>query len=115
MPATAAPDSAPAVPMVPAAPTVQPFRLFSVEVVRKEWLTPGMVRVTFGGADLEGFVNGGRDQRIKLLLPLESQSEPVLPDDDVEGGWYRGWQRMPAVWRPVRLRPARCYSSKATV
>ncbi|MFC1400460.1 MULTISPECIES: siderophore-interacting protein [Streptacidiphilus] len=98
MPASTAPDSAPA---VPAAPAVQPFRLFSVEVVRKEWLTPGMVRVTFGGADLEGFVNGGRDQRIKLLLPLEGQTEPVLPDDDVEGGWYRGWQRMPEIWRPV--------------
>ena len=95
MPATAVPASVPAVPLV------DPFRLFSVEVLRKEWLTPGMVRVTFGGADLAGFVNGGCDQRIKLLLPLEGQTEPVLPDENVEGGWYRGWQRMPAIWRPV--------------
>jgi NADPH-dependent ferric siderophore reductase len=91
MPATAA----------PAVPLVDPFRVFSVEVLRKEWLTPGMVRVTLGGADLAGFVNGGRDQRIKLLLPQQGQTEPVLPDEDVEGGWYRGWQRMPAMWRPV--------------
>ncbi|TDU05985.1 NADPH-dependent ferric siderophore reductase [Streptomyces sp. 846.5] len=104
MPATAA----------PAVPVVDPFRLFSVEVVRKEWLTPGMVRVTFGGADLAGFVNGGRDQRIKLLLAQEGQTEPGLPDEDVEGGWYRGWQRMPAIWRPViRTYTVRAQRSEA--
>lgn len=103
MPATATPAPAPAPVLATAlaAPSVDPFRLFSVEILRKEWLAPGMVRVTFGGTDLAGFVNGGRDQRIKLLLPLEGQTEPVLPDEDVEGGWYRAWQRMPAVWRPV--------------
>ncbi|MFC1420932.1 siderophore-interacting protein [Streptacidiphilus cavernicola] len=83
------------------ATAVSPFRLFSVEVVRTEPLTPGMVRVTFGGEGLAGFVNGGRDQRVKLLLPQEGQTEPLLPDQDGADGWYRAWQRMPAAWRPV--------------
>ncbi|MFC1433264.1 siderophore-interacting protein [Streptacidiphilus sp. N1-3] len=80
---------------------VAPFRPFSAHVVRTERLTPGMTRVTFGGDDLAGFVNGGRDQRIKLLFPSEGQTEPILPDQDANGGWYRAWQRMPAAWRPV--------------
>ncbi|MHA6760699.1 siderophore-interacting protein [Streptacidiphilus sp. PAMC 29251] len=84
-----------------AAPAVSPFRLFSVHVVRTERLTPGMMRVTLGGEDLAGFVNGGRDQRIKLLLPQPGQTEPTLPDQDADGGWYRAWQRMPTAWRPV--------------
>ena len=86
---------------VPTAVEVPPFRLFPVHVVRTELLTPGMVRVTLGGEELAGFVNGGRDQRIKLLLPLDGQTEPVLPEGDGDGGWYRAWQRMPAAWRPV--------------
>ena len=84
-----------------APPAVAPFRLFPVHVVRTERLTPGMARVTLGGPELAGFVSGGCDQRIKLLLPLEGQTEPVLPEGGGEDGWYRAWQRMPAAWRPV--------------
>ena len=83
----------------PASAEPDPFRLFSVHVARVEQLTPGMRRVTFTGPELDGFVNGGRDQRIKLLLPLPGQSEPLLPGG--AGGWYRAWQQLPTRWRPI--------------
>nr|WP_034088792.1 siderophore-interacting protein [Streptacidiphilus albus] len=83
-------------------PVAGNFRLFAVHVARTELLTPGMLRVTLAGEALDGFVNGGCDQRIKLLLPLPGQEEPVLPESGVDdGGWYAAWQRLPDRWRPV--------------
>ena len=87
--------------MTTAVATAAPFRLFSVEVVRTVRLTPNMRRVTLGGPGLDGFVNGGRDQRVKLLLPLPGQDEPMLPPNDTPDGWYRAWQRLPDRWRPT--------------
>jgi NADPH-dependent ferric siderophore reductase len=43
-----------------------------------ERLTPNMVRVTFEGADLEGFVSLGHDDHVKLIFP--PAEAPVMRD-----------------------------------
>lgn len=83
-----------------------PYRLFRTEVARKRALTPGMVRLTLTGPELDGFMNGGLDQRIKFLLPQPGQSAPVLPEpDESDGGdglgWWHAWREMPLDVRPV--------------
>lgn len=52
------------------------FRL--LEVVRAERLTPGMVRVTLGGADLEGFASPGFDDHVKLFFPDPTTGEIIM-------------------------------------
>jgi NADPH-dependent ferric siderophore reductase len=98
-----------------APPLRSAYRLFPVHVDRVAALTPHMVRVTFAGASLSGLVGGGRDQRIKVLLPPAGRSEPEVPEDAETLGWYEAWRRMPAEVRPVmrtytirawRARPA---------
>ncbi|MGV9264150.1 siderophore-interacting protein [Kitasatospora sp. NPDC003701] len=77
------------------------FQLFPLQVVRAARITPHMARITLGGGGLTGFVNGGLDQRIKLLLPQPGQSEPLTPPGDGEFGWYRTWRGMDPAVRPV--------------
>ncbi|PWI42758.1 siderophore-interacting protein [Streptomyces sp. ICBB 8177] len=84
-----------------ATPLRAAFRLFPVRVERTRRLTPHMVRVTFAGPSLDGFHNGGYDQRGKVLLPRPGQREPVTPPDADTLGWYEAWKRMPAEDRPV--------------
>lgn len=60
-----------------------------------------MVRITLGGPSLAGFVNGGLDQRVKLLLPLPGQSEPLMPEGEDDFAWYQHWRTMDPAVRPV--------------
>ena len=71
--------------------TTAPFRFFDARVVRAERVGPTMVRITFGGEGLGGFLSGGRDQRIKLFLPHSQQETPVVPRDE---DWYARWRAM---------------------
>ena len=50
-------------------------RVRAVEVRRVTQLSPTMVRVTFGGEDLEGFNIAGPTGHLKLYLPQEGQHE----------------------------------------
>ncbi|MGW5641032.1 siderophore-interacting protein, partial [Streptomyces sp. NPDC003832] len=70
--------------------TVRPPTLRQVEVVRTVDITPGMRRVTLGGAQLRAFTtedgvvrppfeSPGFDDDLALYLPYPGQSEPVLP------------------------------------
>lgn len=68
------------------------FRFFDVHVVRVERIGVTMVRVTFGGEGLAGFVSGGRDQRLKLFLPQPHQDTAVVPGDGED--WYARWRAM---------------------
>ncbi|MFE7593724.1 siderophore-interacting protein [Kitasatospora sp. NPDC057512] len=77
------------------------FALFPLRVARTAGLTPHLVRVTLTGESLTGFVNGGLDQRIKLLLPLPGQSEPLIPPGDGDFGWYQSWRETDPRVRPV--------------
>jgi NADPH-dependent ferric siderophore reductase len=66
-----------------------PFRFFDAHVVRAERVSPSMVRITFGGEGLDGFLSGGRDQRIKLFLPHSHQDAPVVARGE---DWYERWR-----------------------
>ncbi|MEV7597296.1 siderophore-interacting protein [Kitasatospora sp. NPDC089797] len=77
------------------------FALFPLRVARTAVLTPHLVRITLAGESLAGFVNGGLDQRIKLLLPLAGQPEPLIPPGDGDFGWYHSWREMDPRVRPV--------------
>ncbi len=50
-----------------------------LEVLGTERLTPGMVRVTLGGADLAGFHSPGFDDHVKLFFPDPVTGEIVVP------------------------------------
>ncbi|MFE7889956.1 siderophore-interacting protein [Streptomyces sp. NPDC004822] len=87
-----------------------PFRFFALHVERTRRLTPSLVRVTFGGADLEHFLSDGRDQSLSLFLPNPGQSEPRVPVE-LGDGWWQGWRELPdgvrAVMRSYTLRALR--------
>ncbi|WP_422049678.1 siderophore-interacting protein [Shimia sp.] len=50
-----------------------------LEVLRTEQITPNMLRVTLGGADLAGFPEGREGGYIKLLFPEAPHSTPERP------------------------------------
>ncbi|MGQ0719718.1 MAG: siderophore-interacting protein [Pseudonocardiales bacterium] len=77
---------------------VPEYRMYFVEVARKERLGPSFVRVTFTGECLRAFGSGGLDQRIKLLLPQPGRTVADIPSGP---GWHAAWQAMPAGIRPT--------------
>jgi NADPH-dependent ferric siderophore reductase len=48
-----------------------------LEVMRVERMSPGFVRITLGGAELEGFTSLSFDDHLKIFLGLD----PTVPDD----------------------------------
>lgn len=56
-----------------------PLKVRHMEVVQVAQLTPGMRRVTFGGADLAGFTSLAPEDHIKVFFPAEGQERPVVP------------------------------------
>lgn len=59
-----------------------------VQVVEVRCLSPGMVRIVFGGPGLEGFVSSGiGDEYLRLFLPKEGHDEPQLPVPSADGYW----------------------------
>ncbi|MFE2641412.1 siderophore-interacting protein [Streptomyces nigra] len=87
-----------------------PFRFFALHVVRTRRLGPSLVRVTFGGTDLEHFHSDGCDQSLSLFLPHPGQSEPRVPVE-LGDGWWQAWRELPddvrAVMRSYTLRALR--------
>lgn len=87
-----------------------PFRFFALRVVRTRRLGPSLVRVSFGGPDLDAFHSDGRDQSLSLFLPHPGQSEPAVPVE-LGDGWWQGWRELPdgvrAVMRSYTLRSLR--------
>lgn len=62
--------------------------LFVAEVTRTAWVTPGMVRVTFGGPGLAGFTTTGvGDEFVRVRFPGPS-GELMLPTRDASGTWH---------------------------
>jgi NADPH-dependent ferric siderophore reductase len=85
---------------------VPAYRPFAVRAVRVQRLSPAFVRVTFGGADLDEFRSGGRDQRIKVVLPRPDTGLTACPRG---GDWYGEWRALP----PGRRNPVRTYTVRA--
>jgi NADPH-dependent ferric siderophore reductase len=89
------------------APPVPAFRPFPVQVARLARLSPGFLRVTFTGADLDECAPGGFDQRIKVVLPLPGRGLTDCPDG---GDWYAAWRALP----DERRNPIRTYTVRAS-
>ncbi len=51
-------------------------------------ITAKMVRITVGGAELEGFVSAAHDDHVKLFFPQPGQEKPVLPTPSPNGPVY---------------------------
>ncbi len=56
-----------------------PFRARHVKLLEREQSSPGFVRLTLGGPELEGFVSAGFDDHVKLILPQTGREQPALP------------------------------------
>ncbi|KYH44373.1 siderophore-interacting protein [Branchiibius sp. NY16-3462-2] len=81
---------------------VRPFELYDVRVLRRERLSPHLVRVTFGEGGLaEGqpwIADAGFDQRIKLIFPAPGRSLDDFPRGD---DWFTLWRALPDDERPA--------------
>jgi NADPH-dependent ferric siderophore reductase len=64
-----------------------PLAFRRLEVLRVVRLTPRMVRVTFGGDELRGFMSAAADDHVKLFFPLPGHGL-VLPTPGVDGLVY---------------------------
>lgn len=69
------------------------------EVVNTKRITPNMMRVTLGGAELERFTPAGYDQWFRLFLPRAGQDMLRLPTR-TSGLWYAEYLTTPKVRRP---------------
>lgn len=69
----------------------------TLEVLRTAQLSPGMRRVTLGGAELAGFQDGYSGPNVKVFVPREDQDRPALPQLDSGTGRY--------VWPELPQRP----------
>ena len=85
---------------------VPAYRTFAVQVARVQRLSPSFLRVTFTGPELDAFASNGRDQRIKVLLPLPGRGVVDCPAGD---DWYGAWRALP----PERQMPIRTYTVRA--
>lgn len=56
-----------------------PFRSRHVQVLAREQISPGFIRLTVGGPELQGFASAGFDDHTKLILPQAGLEKPNLP------------------------------------
>lgn len=79
-----------------------PSGLIRTSVVRRERVTPHIVRVTFGGGDLDRFDFQGFDQWFRLAVPTHAGGDRFdnLPDRFGIGGYLK-YLTLPSGTRPV--------------
>ncbi|HHX5583632.1 TPA: siderophore-interacting protein [Pseudomonas aeruginosa] len=82
------------------------YRLFNVELKRREQLSPALTRFVFGGPEVAEMKTLAADQRIKIFFPDASGQPPSLP-----GGseWYQVYRSV----EPARRPPMRTYTIRA--
>ncbi len=81
------------------------YRPFDVRVARIRSLSPSFRRVTFTADDLAFFATHAKDQRVKILFPVDG----VLSELGADGEWYTRWRALPAEQR----NPFRTYTVRA--
>ncbi|MFI9639073.1 siderophore-interacting protein [Micromonospora sp. NPDC051925] len=86
--------------------------MITLEVRRREFLTPGFVSVTLGGPGVRDLVVAGNDQAVRLFFPREAQTALRMPTVSNEA-WMAQLMVMPKSARPWvrnltirRARPA---------
>ncbi|THG28577.1 siderophore-interacting protein [Naasia lichenicola] len=94
-------------------PTKPGYRPYRVQVVAIRRVSCCFARITFTGVDLGDFGTGGRDQRIKVILPLPGERFGDFGQDDPDsiqrGEWYLRWRELPDHDR----NPIRTYTVRA--
>ena len=76
------------------------YRVFDTVVREVVPLSPGFLRLTVTGADLDAFADHGDDQRFKLVLPVPGHGFDHFPRS---ADWYVDWRQLPDDRRcPVR-------------
>ncbi|HBO1146756.1 TPA: siderophore-interacting protein [Pseudomonas aeruginosa] len=82
------------------------YRLFNVELKRREQLSPALTRFVFGGPEVAEMKTLAADQRIKIFFPDACGQPPSLP-----GGseWYQAYRSV----EPARRPPMRTYTIRA--
>ncbi|HGN1415112.1 TPA: siderophore-interacting protein [Pseudomonas aeruginosa] len=82
------------------------YRLFNVELKRREQLSPALTRFVFGGPEVAEMKTLAADQRIKIFFPDASGQPPSL-----SGGseWYQAYRSV----EPARRPPMRTYTIRA--
>ncbi|KAF1072826.1 MAG: hypothetical protein GAK45_00041 [Pseudomonas citronellolis] len=84
-----------------------PYRLFTVELKRREQLGPALTRFVFGGPEVAQMGTLAADQRIKIFFPDAQGRAPQLAGDDP--AWYQNYRSLDAAVRP----PVRTYTLRA--
>lgn len=74
-----------------------PLKMRLLQVVRTEHVSPQLLRVTLGGAELADFVSASFDDHVKVFFPVDGADKPVLPDVGPDGiAFPEGQPRPPA-------------------
>lgn len=74
-----------------------PLRMRLLQVVRTQLVSPQLLRVTLGGADLADFVSASFDDHVKVFFPSPGADKPVLPEVGPNGPVFpEGQPRPPA-------------------
>lgn len=55
------------------------FAARHMQLLSREVVSPGCLRLTLGGADLSTFRSDGFDDHVKVLFPVDGQERPLLP------------------------------------
>jgi NADPH-dependent ferric siderophore reductase len=82
----------------------------TVSVKNVQRLTPGCVRITFAGPELETFSTSGPADHIKVMFPRAGESQPFIPEWGPEGPVLKEGESFapsrtytPRKWRPESL------------
>lgn len=79
-----------------------PFAARHMQLISREMVSPGFVRVTLGGADLSSFRSAGFDDHVKFLLPRPGQERPSLPELVDGRPHFEGERPLARDYTPVR-------------
>lgn len=56
-----------------------PFSARHVQLLARQSISPGFIRLTLGGPEMQGFTSAGFDDHVKLILPQAGLEKPRLP------------------------------------
>ncbi len=73
-----------------------PLKMRLLRVVRTTLVSPRLLRVTLGGADLADFVSASFDDHVKVFFPAPGADKPVLPEVGPNGIVFPEGQPRPA-------------------
>ncbi|SOY61286.1 siderophore-interacting protein [Cupriavidus taiwanensis] len=73
-----------------------PLKMRLLQVLRTTQVSPQLLRVTLGGADLQDFVSASFDDHVKVFFPAAGDDKPVLPQVTADGIVFPEGQPRPA-------------------